>query len=114
MWNSYAFHIPNSTFQIARRHMSTTVGSSWRVGLVLVALGWLPVAATALVAGAGAAPQTSAPQVPRQQPDGEVARKSAGCLSCHKPDSPSMHTTAKAIGCTDCHGGDATAMAPAG
>jgi len=93
--------------------MAKRVVSSWWPALVLVGIGWLPIAGTALVAGAGAAPP-SAPQVPRQQSDADVQRKSAGCLSCHKPDAPSMHTSAKAIGCTDCHGGDATAMAPAG
>src|SRR5260370_18462524 len=108
---------------------------SWRLGLMLLALGWLPVAGTSRVAAAGAVPvdaaighkaigvglwpahaaaPPTAPQVPRQQSDAAVARKSAGCLTCHKPDSPSMHTKAKAIGCTDCHGGDSTAMAPSG
>src|SRR5712691_7503893 len=115
--------------------MSKRLGSSWRIGFLIVAIGWLPVAGTSLRAGASAArvdaaighkaigvglwpahaaaPPT-APQVPRQQSDADVARKSAGCLTCHKPDSPSMHTKAKAIGCTDCHGGDSSAMLPAG
>ena len=106
----------------------------WQLGLTLLALGWLPIAGTSMLAGGAAAhvaapghgssavglwpahsaaPPT-APQVPKQQTDAEVARKSAGCLTCHKPDSPSMHTRAKAIGCTDCHGGDSAAMLPAG
>jgi hypothetical protein len=109
--------------------------SFWRLAAVLVGLGWVPIAATSLLAGgtaarveaavghgpgrvglwpAHAAAPPTAPQVPRQQSDADVARKSAGCLTCHKPDSPSMHTKAKAIGCTDCHGGDAAAMLPAG
>src|SRR4030081_1797560 len=108
---------------------------SWRLGALLIATGWLPVAGTSLRAGASAARVDAAighkaigvglwpahaaapppaPQVPRQQSDADVPRKSAGCLTCHKPDSPSMHTKAKALGCTACHGGDATAMAPSG
>jgi hypothetical protein len=115
--------------------MRTRFAASVRLAALLFAIGWLPVlgpsllargaAVPAAVAGHGpvsvglvpahaaAAPQ-SAPQVPRQQSDADVARKSAGCLTCHKPDSPSMHTKAKAIGCTDCHGGDAAAMLPSG
>src|SRR5258705_13822990 len=115
--------------------MRKRLAFSWRIGALLIAVGWLPVAGTSLLAGAStarvdatighkaigvglwpahaAAPPT-APQVPRQQSDADVARKSAGCLTCHKPDSPSMHTKAKAIGCTDCHGGDSSAMASSG
>src|SRR5258708_640245 len=117
------------------KHMSKRPWSSLRIGLLIVALGWLPVAGASLVARASAArvdvaightaigvglwpahaaAPPAAPQVPRQQSDADVARKSAGCLTCHKPDSPSMHTKAKAIGCTDCHGGDSSAMAPSG
>src|SRR5579862_9747245 len=44
------------------------------------------------------------------QTDAEVAVKSAGCLTCHAPDSTTMHVSKVQIGCTDCHGGDATAM----
>ena len=49
-----------------------------------------------------------------QQTDADVAIKSIGCLTCHKPDSPSMHVSNVRLGCTDCHGGDAAARAPAG
>src|SRR5690349_2110626 len=98
--------------------MRTRLAASLRLAGILVAVGWVPVIGPSLlargaavpvsVAGHGpvsvglvpahaaAAPQ-SAPQVPRQQSDADVARKSAGCLTCHKPDSPSMHTKAKAI-----------------
>src|SRR5262245_21285069 len=93
--------------------MQTRFAATWRLGAVLLAIGWLLVAGTPLVARSAAA-RPSAPQVPRQQSDADAARKSAGCLTCHKPDSPSMHTKAKAIGCTDCHGGDASAMLPSG
>ena len=56
-----------------------------------------------------------APQVPNGQTDAEAARKSAGCLTCHQPDRPTMHVSAiKPIGCTDCHGGDASVMLPQG
>src|SRR6185436_8808483 len=115
--------------------MRRRFAASWQLGAVLVAIGWLPVAGAPLLArgsavgadaavghkaiGVGLWPAHAeapppAPQVPRQQSDADVARKSAGCLACHKPDSPSMHTRAKAIGCTDCHGGDSTAMVAAG
>src|SRR4051794_40553879 len=96
--------------------MQTRFAASWRLAAILFAIGWLPVLGTSLVArsavavravpGHGpvsvglvpahaAAARQSAPQVPRQQSDADVARKSAGCLTCHKPDSPSMHTKAK-------------------
>jgi hypothetical protein len=120
--------------------MLKRLASSLRVGALLAAIAWIPVS-TALLAGTSAVPagailagpstagvglwsshaetprqsRTSAPQVPRQQSDADAAKKSAGCLTCHKPDSPSMHANkARAIGCTDCHGGDASASAPAG
>lgn len=51
-----------------------------------------------------------------KQSDADVARKSAGCVSCHvKTDAKTMHeaSTVK-LACTDCHGGNATATAPAG
>ena len=48
--------------------------------------------------------------VPSGQTDEDVARKSAGCLTCHVPDSRTMHASKTQIGCTDCHGGDASAM----
>jgi hypothetical protein len=54
------------------------------------------------------------PAAPPRQTDDEVMKKSAGCLTCHKPDNASMHASSRPIGCTDCHGGDATAMLAAG
>ena len=30
-----------------------------------------------------------------------------GCLTCHQPDTLSMHATEKAITCVQCHGGNA-------
>jgi hypothetical protein len=43
------------------------------------------------------------------QTDEDVVKKSEGCLSCHAPDSRTMHVTKVQIGCTDCHGGNAAA-----
>ncbi len=52
---------------------------------------------------------------PLRQTAEEAAKKSAGCLTCHKPDTASMHTAKTVtLGCTDCHGGDASASLPAG
>jgi hypothetical protein len=49
-------------------------------------------------------------EIPKGQSAEEVAKKSNGCMACHKGiDSPSMHSSSVAIGCTDCHGGDACA-----
>src|SRR3981081_1951396 len=50
------------------------------------------------------------PAAPASQSAEEVARKSAGCLSCHEAtESQSMHPNAAvALGCTDCHGGDSS------
>jgi hypothetical protein len=51
-----------------------------------------------------------------QQTEDDVARKSAGCISCHtQTDEPTMHATRTVrLGCTDCHGGRADLPAPAG
>src|SRR6185295_6243070 len=44
----------------------------------------------------------------KKQSEQDVARKSAGCVSCHtQTDSKTMHESAVSIGCTDCHGGNA-------
>jgi hypothetical protein len=51
----------------------------------------------------------------RRQTDEDIAKKSAGCLSCHgQTDSKTMHESSVAVGCTDCHGGNAAPTAPAG
>jgi hypothetical protein len=61
----------------------------------------------------GAASEAS---VEREQPatlkntKADVDKKSAGCLTCHTPDAPSMHPDAVLVGCTDCHGGNSGAM----
>src|SRR5258708_22817082 len=49
------------------------------------------------------------PAAPASQTADDVARKSAGCLSCHEAtESQTMHPNAAvALGCTDCHGGGA-------
>ena len=51
-----------------------------------------------------------------QQTEDDVARKSAGCISCHtQTDEPTMHATGTVrLGCTDCHGGRADLPLPAG
>jgi hypothetical protein len=51
-----------------------------------------------------------------QQTADDVARKSAGCISCHtQTDEPTMHATGDVrLGCTDCHGGRADLPLPAG
>jgi hypothetical protein len=51
-----------------------------------------------------------------QQTEDDVARKSAGCISCHtQTDEPTMHPTGTVrLGCTDCHGGRADLPLPAG
>jgi hypothetical protein len=51
-----------------------------------------------------------------QQTQDDVARKSAGCISCHtRTDEPTMHATGTVrLGCTDCHGGHADLPVPAG
>src|SRR5262245_30211977 len=49
----------------------------------------------------------------RKQTEEDVAKKSAGCISCHtQTDSKSMHESSVAVGCTDCHGGNAGPTAP--
>ncbi len=51
----------------------------------------------------------------KKQSEQDVARKSAGCLSCHtQPDSKTMHESSVSLGCTDCHGGNAGPTAPPG
>ena len=74
----------------------------WNIIVVLAALGWC---------GAVWRPSLAAQQagVPNRQTDEEVALKSDGCLTCHTPDSRTMHTSKVQVGCTDCHGGDAAA-----
>src|SRR3954452_7115749 len=75
----------------------------WNIVVLLAVAAWCVVA----MRQPAAAQQ---PGAPNTQTDEEVARKSAGCLSCHAPDSKTMHASKTQIGCTDCHGGDATAM----
>jgi len=51
-----------------------------------------------------------------RQSDADVARKSAGCGSCHTAtDAKTMHDSPVVkLGCTDCHGGNAGPAVPAG
>ena len=86
--------------------------SSWLAMSLLVfllALGWSVAAGPATAADRAlqaAQPSTTL----NNQSQAEADRKSAGCLTCHKPDAVSMHKDGVRAGCTDCHGGDATAM----
>lgn len=84
------------------------------VNLVLaLATTWAAVVSASVLAQNAPSPQPAMP--PTRQSAEEAARKSAGCLTCHKPDTPTMHEARTVqLGCTDCHGGDATASAPAG
>src|SRR5689334_21706408 len=45
------------------------------------------------------------------QSQGEIARKSSGCVSCHtSTDEPTMHPTKTVhLACTECHGGNSSA-----
>ena len=53
-------------------------------------------------------PEPRMPVAPKSQTDEDVAKKTTGCITCHKGiENPSMHTsTAVKLGCTDCHGGN--------
>src|SRR5262245_1071205 len=48
----------------------------------------------------------------RKQPQADIDRKSAGCLTCHTPDTKTMHgdTVGARAGCADCHGADPSVM----
>ena len=95
----------------------------WRLGIVLLALAWLSAMVSSLIARTGG-PTVQSPasggvivealwanhippayaqavrgaQVPAKQSDVDVQRKSTGCLSCHTPDSNSMHSADRPIG----------------
>src|ERR1051325_7805467 len=59
-------------------------------------------------------PETSPHKLPPRnlidQTHEESARKSVGCMECHKGiENPSMHVSQNVVlGCTDCHGGNST------
>jgi hypothetical protein len=77
-----------------------------------MALAWA-IFEPAAIRAAGMAVEQEQPARPstlNSQPQAEVDKKSAGCLSCHTPDAPSMHAEPVRAGCTDCHGGNAGAM----
>jgi hypothetical protein len=76
-----------------------------------MALGWAIFEPAAIrAAGMAAGIEQEKPPNLRQQPQAEVDKKSAGCLTCHTPDAPSMHAEPVRAGCTDCHGGNSGAM----
>src|SRR3954467_5326911 len=75
----------------------------WNVLVFLALVVWCAVA----MRQPAAAQQ---PGVSNAQTDEEVARKRAGGLTCHAPDSKTMHASKTQIGCTDCHGGNAGAV----
>jgi len=58
---------------------------------------------------AAASQQPTVASTLNNQSQADADRKGTGCLTCHKPDSTSMHAEGVRAGCTDCHGGDATA-----
>ncbi len=76
----------------------------------VLTLAW-QVARTTTV-GAAAEVQEAAAQAKtlNSQSQADADKKSAGCLTCHAPDSPSMHADGVRAGCTDCHGGNAGVM----
>jgi len=87
--------------------------SSWLAVAVLtfvLALTWSVASGRASAALQAPPPQPVAAPTLNNQSQADADRKSAGCLTCHKPDSASMHKEGVRAGCTDCHGGDATAM----
>lgn len=84
--------------------------SSW-LAISLLALLWSLAwsIASGRATAAGATPQAAQAAAPtlNSQSQADADRKSAGCLTCHKPDAASMHKEGVRAGCTDCHGGDA-------
>jgi len=75
-----------------------------------LALTWQLADTTTLRAAGEQAAAQGEPSL-RQQPQADIDKKSAGCLTCHTPDTKSMHRDNLArAGCTDCHGGDAGPM----
>jgi len=68
-------------------------------------LGW-QLAGTTIVRAAGEALEQQTSDL-QKQPQADVDKKSAGCLTCHNPDKKAMHLTFERAGCTDCHGGNA-------
>ena len=120
--------------RVPKMRMTHVRMTRWMLAAAIMGLGWLPLVGTSVLAGtsvierpSGSGPMARilwaghlaqrplrSPAAPPRQTDQEVALKSAGCLTCHTPDSASMHASSRPIGCTDCHGGDATAMLPSG
>ena len=73
-------------------------------------LAW-QLADTTILTAAGEQAAAQAEPSLRQQPQADIDKKSAGCLTCHTPDTNSMHRDNLArAGCTDCHGGDSGPM----
>jgi hypothetical protein len=87
--------------------------SSWLAMSVLaflLALAWSVASGPARAADRQAPAAPAPPATLNSQSQADADRKSAGCLTCHKPDSASMHKDGVRAGCTDCHGGDAAAV----
>ena len=74
---------------------------------------WQSAPARAVELDQAAAAAQAEPTLQRQS-QADVDRKSAGCLTCHKPDQQSMHgeDVGARAGCTDCHGGKSDVMRP--
>jgi hypothetical protein len=101
------------------------LSAATRGGLGRAALGWglSAVLVAFVVVACARAPRAPLPVAEmaskagdlKKQTEQDVAKKSAGCVSCHtQTDSKTMHESAVSLGCTDCHGGDPAPTAPAG
>jgi hypothetical protein len=96
----------------ARARRLAPAGALVAAFALLAAGAYVEAASGRQVAGADAALDARL----SQQTDDDVARKSAGCVSCHtQTDEPTMHATGTVrLGCTDCHGGRADLPLPGG
>src|SRR5688500_6745128 len=92
---------------MSRSELPTTLLTAAALTFALTLGGQLiPRRASDGVAGKVQAPPPSA--IAKQSQE-DADRKSVGCLTCHTPDTKSMHPTEVRAGCTDCHGGNAGA-----
>ena len=97
---------------MSRSHLPTTLLTAATLTFALT-LGWqlMPVRASASEGVVEDLQQaTPQPSAIAKQSQEEADKKSVGCLTCHTPDTKSMHPTEVRAGCTDCHGGNAGAM----
>ena len=93
------------------------VGRQPRILIVAAVVYAIALSAALTDYRASAASVETGPPAVKQQPAtpapelaAEIERQIAagnGCLTCHQPDTLSMHATEKAITCVQCHGGNA-------